>query len=60
MLSCKFSGASGTNITIAPLPYTDIIELPYKLVANTFTIILSPRCKLNGDEVSVESGIVQL
>jgi hypothetical protein len=45
---------------MAPLPLSDNIELPYKLVARTRTMMLSPRRKLNGVEVNVDRGIVQL
>ena len=57
--SLTLSGASGTVKIIAPFPWSDSSEVPYKLVALTFAKILEPHAKLKGADLSVEMGIKQ-
>ena len=59
----KTDGASGADTAfgkIAPLPSEDTAELPIKFVAVTRAVTLAESTRLNGEDLSEATGIVQL
>lgn len=50
-------GLSGTLKIIAPVPTSEIVESPLRLVAVTLTSTESPHCKNHGAPLMTERGI---